>query len=113
VIREAAKLDVNFFDTADTYSNGTSETILGKAIKGMERSRIVIATKVFGPVYDDVSHVDPNGMKDVGMVNRVGLSRKHIFDAVDASLKRLDVDCIDLYQIHRLDKVCFILSYSQ
>ncbi|CAO3629795.1 unnamed protein product [Mucor fragilis] len=70
----------------------------------MERSRIIIATKVFGPVYDDVSHVDPNGMKDVGMVNRVGLSRKHIFDAVDASLKRLDVDCIDLYQIHRLDK---------
>ncbi|KAF1801975.1 NADP-dependent oxidoreductase domain-containing protein [Mucor lusitanicus] len=105
VIREAAKLGINFFDTADTYSNGTSEEILGKAIKGMERSRIVIATKVFGPVFDDVNRFDRTGMKeDPALVNRIGLSRKHIFDAVDASLKRLDVDYIDLYQIHRLDR---------
>ncbi|GAN02446.1 aldo/keto reductase [Mucor ambiguus] len=105
VIREAAKLGVNFFDTADTYSNGVSEEILGKAIKGMDRSRIVIATKVFGPVFDDVNRLDRTGMKeDPALVNRIGLSRKHIFDAVDASLKRLDVDYIDLYQIHRLDK---------
>ena len=106
VIRDAAKLGINFFDTADTYSNGVSEEILGKAIKGMDRSRIVIATKVYGPVFDDVSRFDRAGMKeDPALVNRIGLSRKHIFDAVDASLKRLDVDYIDLYQIHRLDKV--------
>ncbi|KAL9550659.1 hypothetical protein MBANPS3_004634 [Mucor bainieri] len=105
MIREAAELGVNFFDTADTYSNGVSEEILGKAIKGMDRSRIVIATKVFGPVFDDLSRFDRTGMKeDPALVNRIGLSRKHIFDAVDASLKRLDVDYIDLYQIHRLDR---------
>lgn len=105
VIREAAELGVNFFDTADVYSNGVSEKILGKAIKGMDRSRIVIATKVFFPVFDDVSRFDHTGAeKEPAMVNRMGLSRKHIFDAVDASLKRLDVDYIDLYQIHRLDR---------
>ncbi|KAL9536524.1 hypothetical protein MBANPS3_012593 [Mucor bainieri] len=105
VIREAAALGINFFDTADTYSNGASEIILGKAIKGMDRSRIVIATKVSGPVFDDVTRFDRTGMnEEPAMVNRFGLSRKHIFDAVDASLKRLDVDYIDLYQIHRLDK---------
>lgn len=107
VIQEAYKLGINFFDTADTYSNGVSEEILGKAIKGMDRSRIVIATKVFGPVFDDTARQDRTGVnEDPTMVNRIGLSRKHIFDAVDASLKRLDVDYIDLYQIHRLDKVC-------
>ncbi|CAO3614217.1 unnamed protein product [Mucor fragilis] len=107
VILEAADLGINFFDTADTYSNGASEKIFGKAIKGMDRSRIVIATKVSGPVFDDVARFDRTGLnEDPVMVNRFGLSRKHIFDAVDVSLKRLDVDCIDLYQIHRLDKVC-------
>lgn len=107
IIQEAYKLGINFFDTADTYSNGVSEEILGKAIKGMDRSRIIIATKVFGPVFDDTARQDRTGMnEDPTMVNRFGLSRKHIFDAVDASLKRLDVDYIDLYQIHRLDKVC-------
>lgn len=106
VIQEAYKLGINFFDTADTYSNGVSEEILGKALKGMNRSRVVIATKVFGPVFDDITRFDRTNMnEDPAMVNRIGLSRKHIFDAVDASLKRLDVDYIDLYQIHRLDKV--------
>ena len=107
VIQEAYELGINFFDTADTYSNGVSEEILGKALKEMDRSRVVIATKVFGPVYDDSSRFDRTGVnEEPAMVNRIGLSRKHIFDAVDASLKRLDVDYIDLYQIHRLDKVC-------
>jgi aryl-alcohol dehydrogenase-like predicted oxidoreductase len=85
-----------------------SEMILGKALKQLKapRDRVVIATKVFGPVFDDVDRFDRTGMwEDPSLVNRIGLSRKHIFDACDASLKRLGVDYIDLYQIHRLDPV--------
>lgn len=69
--------------------------------------RVVIATKVFFPVYDKIpdTSVLRSFANDPDLVNRVGLSRKHIFDAVDASLKRLDVDYIDIYQIHRLDVV--------
>ncbi|CDS07166.1 hypothetical protein LRAMOSA09689 [Lichtheimia ramosa] len=108
MIEKAYKAGINFFDTADGYSNGESERILGKAIKqfNMDRNRIVVATKVFFPVADDVSNNwlggrDPS--QDPVLVNRYGLSRKHIFDAVDASLERLQLDYIDLYQIHRLD----------
>ncbi|XP_037043380.1 versiconal hemiacetal acetate reductase-like [Bradysia coprophila] len=106
-IKLAYEAGINFFDTADVYSSGLSEIILGKALKeiGAHRGRVVIATKCFFPVYDS-----PVGLKnfanfaqDPDLVNRVGLSRKHIFDAVEASLKRLGVDYIDLYQIHRLD----------
>ncbi|KAI9470764.1 MAG: NADP-dependent oxidoreductase domain-containing protein [Benjaminiella poitrasii] len=98
---------INFFDTADAYSNGESERVLGKAIKqfNMDRVRIVVATKCFHSVNEDVA-VNTLGYKnldDSQYANCYGLSRKHIFDAVDASLKRLDLDYIDLYQIHRFD----------
>ncbi|KAK4511305.1 chaperonin-containing T-complex alpha subunit Cct1 [Mucor velutinosus] len=104
-IEESYKLGINFFDTADTYSNGESERVLGKALKkiGAPRSRVVVATKVNFPVQDDVSVFDLFAGKAPEFVNRVGLSRKHIMDAVDASLKRLDLEYIDLYIIHRFD----------
>ncbi|XP_037043379.1 versiconal hemiacetal acetate reductase-like [Bradysia coprophila] len=110
-IKLAYEAGINFFDTADVYSNGLSEVILGKALKeiGAHRGRVVIATKCFFPVNDDSSDTPKtfasfsNFARDPDLVNRAGLSRKHIFDAVEASLKRLGVDYIDLYQIHRLD----------
>ncbi|MES1258158.1 MAG: aldo/keto reductase [Acidobacteriota bacterium] len=89
--RRALDLGINFFDTADMYSNGVSEEILGRAMKDLAvaRDRVVIATKVFNPMSDD-----PNDR---------GLSRKHIFHSIDSSLKRLGMDFVDLYQIHRFD----------
>ncbi len=88
--KAAIEAGINFFDTADVYSLGESERVTGKALKEYaKRHEVVIATKVFSPMGGD-----PN--------NR-GLSRKHIFDAVDRSLHRLGVDYIDLYQIHRFD----------
>lgn len=90
LLRRSIELGINFFDTANVYSNGVSEIILGKAIKEYgDRDNTVIATKVFFPVDSG-----PNGM---------GLSRKSIMQAIDASLKRLQMDYIDLYQIHRFD----------
>ncbi|KAF5855145.1 hypothetical protein ETB97_009832 [Aspergillus alliaceus] len=99
---------LNFFDTANTYSNGDSEIILGKAIKqyNWNRESIVVATKVWAPVgrgterplYMSYDEKDQNGY-----VNQHGLSRKHIFDSIDASLKRLDLPYVDLLQIHRFD----------
>lgn len=82
---------INFFDTADMYSLGASEVVLGKALRqiGMPREQVVVATKVFNPM-------GPTG-------NERGLSRKHIRHAIDASLKRLQLDYVDLYQIHRFD----------
>lgn len=105
LIGKAYEAGINFFDTADIYSNGESERILGKAIKqfNMPRSRIVIASKAFFGVSD--ASLDGTSQGYDHFVNRVGLSRKHIFDAIDASLKRLDVDYLDLYQIHRFDPV--------
>src|SRR5579863_8086127 len=90
-IRRALELGINFFDTADMYSDGVSEEILGRALKdsGTSRDRLVIATKVFNPMGDDP--------------NQRGLSRKHIFHAIDDSLRRLGTDYVDLYQIHRFD----------
>jgi aryl-alcohol dehydrogenase-like predicted oxidoreductase len=89
-VKGALELGINFFDTADMYSKGVSEEVLGRAIKDhAKRHEVVIATKVFFPITDD-----PNGR---------GLSRKHIFDAIDGSLRRLGMDYVDLYQIHRLD----------
>ncbi|KAF9972645.1 hypothetical protein BGZ73_004209 [Actinomortierella ambigua] len=107
LIKKAYEAGFNFFDTANVYSNGQSEEILGKAIKkfGMDRGRIVVATKLFLPVLPGNTPVrSPEvNLQDATLVNKFGLSRKHIFDAVDASLKRLDLDYIDLYQIHRFD----------
>jgi len=90
-IKQALELGINFFDTADMYSVGTSEEILGRALKdfGPSRDKLVIATKVFFPMGDDP--------------NQKGLSRKHILHAIDDSLRRLGTDYVDLYQIHRFD----------
>ena len=89
-IRKALDLGINFFDTANAYSAGSSEEILGRAVKEFaKRDEIVVATKVF--------------FSDEPGQNRTGLSRKAIFQAIDASLKRLGMDYVDLYQIHRFD----------
>jgi aryl-alcohol dehydrogenase (NADP+) len=91
-IKRALEAGINFFDTADMYSVGASEEVLGRALKdfGPSRDRQVIATKVFNPMGDDP--------------NQRGLSRKHIKHAIDASLRRLQTDYVDLYQIHRFDQ---------
>jgi aryl-alcohol dehydrogenase (NADP+) len=89
-VRRALELGINFFDTADMYSNGRSEEILGRAIKDFgRREEVVIATKVFFPMGEGP--------------NQRGLSRLHILNAIDASLRRLGTDYVDLYQIHRWD----------
>ncbi|EPB81280.1 aryl-alcohol dehydrogenase (NADP+) [Mucor circinelloides 1006PhL] len=105
LIEASYKLGINFFDTADVYSNGESEKVLGKALKkiGAPRSRVVVATKVMFPVHKDVGTFNNKVQDDPEYVNEFGLSRKHILDAVDASLKRLDTGYIDLYIIHRFD----------
>jgi len=90
IVHRAFELGVNFFDTADVYVRGASERALGVALRDLPREQIVVATKVMGRVWDG-----PLG---------AGLSRKHIFDAMDASLKRLGVDYVDLYQAHAPDK---------
>jgi len=92
LIRRAVETGINFFDTADMYSLGVSEEISGRALKEFAgpRENVVIATKVFNPMSD--------------AVNDRGLSRKHIMAAIDNSLRRLGVDYIDLYLIHRFDK---------
>jgi aryl-alcohol dehydrogenase (NADP+) len=89
-IERALELGINFFDTADVYSQGASEEVLGRALRDMaSRDEVVIATKVYNPMGSG-----PNDR---------GLSRKHIMSAIDASLRRLGTDYVDLYQIHRLD----------
>jgi 1-deoxyxylulose-5-phosphate synthase len=89
-IQRALEMGINFFDTADVYSNGMSETVLGRALRDFaSRDEVVVATKVrfeMGPGSNDR-----------------GLSRKHILSSIDASLKRLGMDYVDLYQIHRWD----------
>lgn len=89
-IQRALEMGINFFDTADMYSLGVSEEVTGRALRDFSRrDEVVIATKVYFPM----------GSKP----NQSGLSRKHIMDSIDASLKRLGTDYIDLYQIHRWD----------
>jgi aryl-alcohol dehydrogenase-like predicted oxidoreductase len=110
LIRKAYEAGVNFFDTANIYSNGESERVLGKAIQkfNFPRSRIVVATKVFSLCVDENLRNQPfvdSFDDEAKYVNCRGLSRKHIFDAVDASLERLGLEYIDLYQIHRFDHV--------
>ncbi|MEC0204420.1 aldo/keto reductase [Paenibacillus lautus] len=90
IIKKALELGINFFDTANVYSDGTSEEIVGRALKDYaNRDEIVLATKVHFRM-----HEGPNGM---------GLSRKSIMSEIDKSLKRLGTDYVDLYQIHRWD----------
>jgi aryl-alcohol dehydrogenase-like predicted oxidoreductase len=91
LIKQAIEAGINFFDTANMYSLGASEEVLGRALHdfGPGREQLVIATKVFYPMG--------------GGPNDRGLSRKHIMAAIDASLRRLGTDYVDLYQIHRFD----------
>jgi len=90
IVRAAADGGINFYDTADVYSAGASETATGRLLgKMFTREEVVVATKVHGDTMPG-----PNGR---------GLSRKHIMDSIDASLERLDMDYVDLYQIHRWD----------
>jgi aryl-alcohol dehydrogenase-like predicted oxidoreductase len=89
-VRRAIETGIIFFDTADAYNNGQSEVATGKLLRRFAtRDEVVVATKVFMPMTPG-----ENGW---------GLSRKHIFSAIDASLTRLDMDYVDLYQIHRFD----------
>jgi aryl-alcohol dehydrogenase-like predicted oxidoreductase len=89
-IKRALELGINFIDTADMYSLGVSEEVLGRALRDFaKRDEVIVATKVFFPMGDKP--------------NQGGLSRKHIMDAIDASLLRLGTDYVDLYQIHRWD----------
>ena len=91
IIRKAVEAGINFFDTANVYSDGTSEEIVGKALAEFtRRDEVVIATKVYSRM-----RPGPNG---------AGLSRKAIMQEIDASLRRLDTDYVDLYQIHRFDR---------
>jgi 1-deoxyxylulose-5-phosphate synthase len=88
-IARALEHGINFFDTADMYSRGVSEQVLGRALKDQKRDDVVIATKAFYALTDGPNHG--------------GLSRKHLLAAIDASLTRLGTDYVDLYQIHRFD----------
>jgi aryl-alcohol dehydrogenase (NADP+) len=90
-VKRALEAGINFFDTADVYSLGASEIVLGSTLRtlGVARDRVIIATKVCNPMSE--------------AVNDRGLSRKHILDSIDRSLQRLKMDYVDLYQIHRWD----------
>jgi 1-deoxyxylulose-5-phosphate synthase len=90
IVRRAVEAGFTFFDTADMYSDGASEEVTGRLVrKYLRREDAVVATKVFYPV--------GNG------ANARGLSRKHVFEAIDASLERLQMEYVDLYQVHRWD----------
>lgn len=89
MVRAAYERGVNFFDCADVYANGKAETVLGNAVKGLSRPTLVISSKVFWPTFEGV--------------NGKGLSRKHILESIDLSLKRLQLDYVDLYFCHRYD----------
>jgi aryl-alcohol dehydrogenase-like predicted oxidoreductase len=89
-VRAALDAGITTFDTADAYANGAAETVLGEALKGERRASLEILTKVFWPT-------GPKGPNDSG------LSRKHIMESIDGSLRRLQTDYVDLYQAHRYD----------
>lgn len=89
-VHAALDLGITSFDTADTYANTAAEVVLGKALRGQRRESLEIFTKVYWPI-------GPKGPNDSG------LSRKHVMDGIHGSLRRLDVDYVDLYQAHRYD----------
>src|SRR5690606_37246445 len=89
-VQRALEHGINFFDTADMYSLGASEEVTGRALRDFARREdVIVATKVYNPMGSGP--------------NQRGLSRKHIMDSIDASLRRLGMDYVDLYQIHRFD----------
>jgi aryl-alcohol dehydrogenase-like predicted oxidoreductase len=90
IVAAALELGINLFDTADVYASGAAEEALREALRGVARHKVVIATKAFFPMSDDV--------------NDRGLSRKHLFESVEASLRRLGTDYVDLHQCHRPDE---------
>ena len=90
-VRAARDAGVTTFDTADAYADGAAETVLGEALSGERRESLEIFTKVYWPV-------GPKGKNDAG------LSRKHITEAIDNSLRRLQTDYVDVYQAHRYDR---------
>ncbi len=98
MVARALAAGINFFDTADVYSYGESETVLGQSLKdtGPARDRVIIATKVRSAMSEAAT-------AGTGDVNNVGLSRQHIFSSVESSLRRLQTDYIDLYQVHGWD----------
>ncbi|PAV15225.1 Aldo keto reductase [Pyrrhoderma noxium] len=107
-VKHAYDAGIQTFDTANTYSNGLSEVLLGKAIKkyNLPRDEIVVMTKCYFTVRrnpEDQMYMDPTLPEKNGYVNQFGLSRKHIFDSVKRSLERLQLDYIDVLQCHRFD----------
>ncbi|KAG8911337.1 hypothetical protein FRC01_005772 [Tulasnella sp. 417] len=109
-IKTAYDLGINAFDTADVYANGHSEILLGKAIQkyNLPRDEIVIMTKCFQAVPHDPNFkgyfiAGPDQLDGMRYTNQYGLSRKHIFDAIKKSLERLQLDYVDVYQVHRFD----------
>ena len=106
LLKQAYDSGINTWETADTYSNGQSEMIIGKALTkyNIPRSKVVIMTKVYYPVLEDDPNCRPQpASNDSRLVNQMGLSRKHIFEAVEGSLRRLGTSYIDVLQLHRLD----------
>lgn len=105
LVKGAFDAGVNFIDTANVYAFGVSEEMLGASIRrlGLPRDELIIATKAHGRVMVDPK--SPDGPRRNAARNVSGLSRKHLFEAVDASLKRLGTDHIDLYQVHGVDPV--------
>ncbi|HEY7724138.1 MAG TPA: aldo/keto reductase [Anaeromyxobacteraceae bacterium] len=102
LVRRAVELGVNFFDTADFYSAGVSEELTGKFLREFaRREEVVVATKVFFPV--DMAFSGGGAQRPESAPNTSGLSRKRVLAAIDASLRRLGTDYVDLYQIHRWD----------
>jgi aryl-alcohol dehydrogenase-like predicted oxidoreductase len=92
-VQAALDAGITTFDTADVYANGRAEQVLGEALKGERRESLEIFTKVYWPVGPDPKHK-----------NDTGLSRKHVMEGIDNSLRRLQMDYVDLYQAHRYDK---------
>ena len=109
LVKAAFDAGVNFFDTADVYGNGRSEELLGGAIKALPRDEIVVATKAFGRIGGMGVAPGKTEAENIEIQRRLkgkninGLSRKHLMSAIDASLMRLDVDYVDLYQVHSYD----------
>ncbi|KAG8983058.1 hypothetical protein FRB90_006334 [Tulasnella sp. 427] len=109
-IKAAYDMGINAFDTANVYSNGLSEVILGKAIKkyNLPRDEIVVMTKVWGPVGKNTSDflflASSEELGSKRYTNQQGLSRKHIFESIKHSLERLQLDYVDLFQCHRFDR---------